>query len=265
MSGAVAVPEQLVGAREIVAASADDPYARAWTGTDEELQGWRHPDGAVGWLRPSHREAGRNLLICLGKPPSAAALFQWVVQDQPGTVGGFTLPRGITEHLAPAYRMMLRNDWEWFATWSPPPHQPGEDAVGWLGHDGIIDGAHGDEVHDFLERWSPRHDVKPGQRHARRWCGTRDDEGHLTAVAAETVHVADVPFLASIATHGDLRGRGLGAAVTAWLTRRLLAEGRGWVTLGMYSDNDVARRIYLRLGYRCEHLFTSGRIPQRTS
>jgi predicted GNAT family acetyltransferase len=48
--------------------------------------------------------------------------------------------------------------------------------------------------------------------------------------------------------------------VTAWLTRQLLAEGTGWVTLGMYSDNDVARRMYLRLGYQCDHRFTSGRL-----
>jgi predicted GNAT family acetyltransferase len=69
-----------------------------------------------------------------------------------------------------------------------------------------------------------------------------------------------VPHLASIATSGERRGRGYGAAVTAWLTRALLREGTGWVTLGMYSDNDVARRIYRRLGYRCDHRFTSGAL-----
>ena len=67
----------------------------------------------------------------------------------------------------------------------------------------------------------------------------------------------DVPHLASIATHPDVRGTGLGAAVTAALTRQLLAEGHEVVTLGMYADNVVARRMYLRLGYRCAHEFSS--------
>jgi predicted GNAT family acetyltransferase len=31
----------------------------------------------------------------------------------------------------------------------------------------------------------------------------------------------------------------------------------------MYSDNDVARRLYLRLGYRCDHRFTSGALVRR--
>ena len=47
-------------------------------------------------------------------------------------------------------------------------------------------------------------------------------------------------------------------AVTAWITRELLATGSDWVTLGMYSDNEVARRLYHRLGFRCDHYFTSG-------
>jgi RimJ/RimL family protein N-acetyltransferase len=48
--------------------------------------------------------------------------------------------------------------------------------------------------------------------------------------------------------------------VTAWVTRRLLEEGSPRVTLGMYSDNEVARRVYLRLGYEVVHRFTSGRL-----
>jgi predicted GNAT family acetyltransferase len=80
------------------------------------------------------------------------------------------------------------------------------------------------------------------------------------AVAAHTEVWGDVPFLASVATRSDHRGRGLGGAVTAWVTRRLLEEGSPRVTLGMYSDNEVARRVYLRLGYAVVHRFTSGRL-----
>jgi predicted GNAT family acetyltransferase len=71
--------------------------------------------------------------------------------------------------------------------------------------------------------------------------------------------VRGVPHLASIATAAAVRGQGLGAAVTAWLTRALLAQ-HGRVTLGMYADNEVARRMYRALGYRDTHLFSSGRF-----
>ena len=73
-----------------------------------------------------------------------------------------------------------------------------------------------------------------------------------------------VPHLASIATHPSARGRGLGALVTAALTRRLLDEGAPVVTLGMYADNDVARRMYLRLGFRCDHRWSSRAVVLRT-
>jgi predicted GNAT family acetyltransferase len=79
-------------------------------------------------------------------------------------------------------------------------------------------------------------------------------------VGAHTEFWPGVPFLASVATRSDQRGRGLGGAVTGWVTRRLLEEGSPRVTLGMYSDNDVARRLYLRLGYQVVHRFTSGRL-----
>jgi ribosomal protein S18 acetylase RimI-like enzyme len=55
--------------------------------------------------------------------------------------------------------------------------------------------------------------------------------------------------LSGIAVEPALRGRGLGRAVTAELTRRAVAR-HGLCTLGMFSSNTVARRLYRRLGYR---------------
>jgi ribosomal protein S18 acetylase RimI-like enzyme len=168
------------------------------------------------------------------------------------------VPREAYAALPPRLGLERPNEWEWFATTTLPPVQPAEDQVRWLGepdHDDIV---------ALLRAHSGRHDAEPGQPHARQWCGIRDDAGDLVAVAAHTESWSTVPFLASIATRGDQRGRGLGGAVTAFITRRLLEEGRPRVTLGMYSDNDVARRLYLRLGYRVVHRFTSGRLRRVT-
>jgi predicted GNAT family acetyltransferase len=149
-------------------------------------------------------------------------------------------------------------EWEWFAIDAEPAVVSGEEHVGWLDADRRDIAT---EITDLLRRWSGRHDAEPGAPQAVAWCGIRLD-GRLVAVAAHTEHVAGVPFLASIVTDGEHRGRGYGAAVTAWLTRSLLRT-HSVVALGMYSDNDGARRIYLRLGYGRDHEFTSGRLVRR--
>jgi GNAT superfamily N-acetyltransferase len=172
------------------------------------------------------------------------------------SLGSVTLPRDADRHL-PAYRLDPRNDWEWLVTRTAPPPQPGEESVGWLAPDSD------DELRELLHAWSPRHDAEPGKRGVLRWAGIRAASGQLLCAAAHTEHRPGVPHLASIVTHGGHRGQGLGTAVTGWVTRTLLAEGTRWVTLGMYSDNDGARRLYRRLGYANDHHFTSGRLLPR--
>ncbi|MGL4175090.1 MAG: GNAT family N-acetyltransferase [Dermatophilaceae bacterium] len=54
-------------------------------------------------------------------------------------------------------------------------------------------------------------------------------------------------MLAGIAVDPAHRGRGLGAAVTAYPTRRAVAD-TGACALGMFADSVGARRLYHRLG-----------------
>ena len=248
---------QLSGVDELVAVSGDDAFARAETDPQRVHSAWAHSDGAVGWVVPSRRTPGRTHLTALGSGEAAADLLRFLVDDRLLDLGSVTLPRDGDRHLPAGFLLRPRNDWEWFLTEQAPPPQSGEDRVGWL--DGIDD----ETLVEFLRRWSPRHDVEPGQRGVLRWAGIRDDGGNLLATAAHIEHVPGVPHLASIVSHGERRGQGLGAAVTAWITRALLESGTGWVTLGMYSDNAVARRIYLRLGFRCDHFFTSGGLIRK--
>ncbi len=245
---------KLSGTDELLALLADD-YALAEVDPARVHSAWALAD-AAGWLTSSRRVPGRSHLVALGPAEDAAALLDEVAQQPDVRLGSVTLPRDADRHL-PAYRLDPRNDWEWFVTRATPPSQPGEQAVGWLADSSA------DEVLALLHTWSPRHDAEPGQRGVLRWAGVRAADGMLLAAAAHTEHRPGVPHLASVVTHGEHRGRGLGAAVTAWLTRALLAEGTGWVTLGMYSDNDAARRLYRRLGFANDHRFTSGRLLPR--
>jgi ribosomal protein S18 acetylase RimI-like enzyme len=247
---------------ELREVSKHDPFVAAETDPAHIGSVWAGADGALGWVVPSRRVPGRTHVTTLGPAAATVELLLRVGEELGSPPGSVTLPRDADEHLPAGWSLRPRNDWEWFVTREAPPRQPREEEVGWLTPD------HHEEVASLLERWSPRHDADPGKPGVLRWCGIRDEHGRLVATAAHTEHVPGVPHLASIATHGETRGRGYGAAVTAWLTRRLLAEGTGRVTLAMYSDNAVARRVYHRLGYRCDHFFTSGgliRRPARSS
>jgi GNAT superfamily N-acetyltransferase len=133
-------------------------------------------------------------------------------------------------------------DWDWMWTRTSPPEQLGEDEVREL------DRACRDELVAFLAEHSPRTHGQPFARPGQRWVGVRDTSGRLLACGASEPSAAGTPTLAGIAARTDLRGRGLGSAVTARLTRDAVDE-HGACALGMYADNDTARRVYLRLGF----------------
>jgi GNAT superfamily N-acetyltransferase len=246
---------RLGSAADLHALAPHDPYVAQVDDSAAAL--WAGDGGSVGWLVPSPRWPGSGHLTCLGDPTAAAALLHdvlLVTGDGDIGVGSASLPAEAVPLLPDHLRLDPANVWEWLATTTAPPVQPAEDRVRWL------DERDNDDITALLRMHSGRHDAEPGQAHVRRWCGVRDEAGMLVAVAAHTEFWTGVPFLASVATRSDQRGRGLGGAVTGWITRRLLSEGSPRVTLGMYSDNDVARRLYLRLGYRVEHRFASGRL-----
>jgi len=225
-----------------------DPFLRWQVRTDTVRRRWERP-GGTAVLQEGRR--GVPVLTVVGSPRVALAVVPEALAEE--DVRRVTLPRGAVELLREhdaGDRIGPGDDWDWFWTDAPPPAVPGEDRVERLGE---ADQA----VRELLAAASPRHSAVPGAAGVERWVGVRDGSGRLVAVAANEPMRPDVPHLASIATHPDVRGTGLGGAVTGALTRALLAEGYPVVTLGMYADNAVARRMYLRLGYRCEHEFSS--------
>ncbi len=134
-------------------------------------------------------------------------------------------------------------DWDWMWTTTAPPPVPGEDRVRPL-----LDGAR-EELTGFLAEHSPRTHGQPYARPGQRWVGVRDDAGRLLACGAAEPSGAGTPTLAGIAVHTDRRHEGLGTAVTAQLTRWAVTTA-GACALGMFADNDAARRVYRRLGFR---------------
>ena len=89
------------------------------------------------------------------------------------------------------------------------------------------------------------------------WYGIRDGD-RLIACGADCTR-GDVGFLAGLTVAPEHRGRGLGAALTAGLTRALAAR-YDVVALGVYPANTGAIRLYRRLGYTDSLALTSVRV-----
>ena len=240
----------LGSAAEVLVATGHDPFARgslrrtvvrAWLG-----------DGACAWVGTDAEER-TPYLSALGTPPAVAALVADLLPELPPRQR-VTLPRG-TAALLPAWVAVDGTDWDFRWLPEPPPVQPGEELV-------VADVPDAD-VRALLDVASPRASALPGDTAVRRWSGIRDEDGRLLACAADTSAATGIGHLSSIAVDPVARGRGLGKAVTAALTRALFAEGCDVVTLGMYADNTAGRALYDALGFRDEHRFTSGPLLQR--
>jgi GNAT superfamily N-acetyltransferase len=155
-----------------------------------------------------------------------------------------SVPRGLVAVVAERLDLGTRGgEWDWMWTDAEPPEVPGEDAVRPLGPEAR------QEVEGFLDEHSPRTHGQPFARRGQRWVAVRHPRnGSLVAVGCSEPNQAGTPTLAGIAVAQDRRGEGWGAAVTATLTRTAVREN-GACALGMFADNDTARRLYLRLGF----------------
>ncbi|MDO5495623.1 MAG: N-acetyltransferase, partial [bacterium] len=179
--------------------------------------------------------------------------------EQIGEVGFALLPYGIEEtwpgRVAAATGLVAAPPWEWMFCSSPPPHQEGEDRCRILGAEDLP------EVAELLKDANPIAMASPDDE-SLLWWGYRDESGVLLSACAvefqesEGWHgpVVDGPagrgvHLSGFGTHPDARGRGIGTAMMAAMTRWGVQE-HGYVHYGVWMDNQSAVRIYRRLGYQ---------------
>lgn len=231
------------GLDDLLGAAGGHPFVR-WEVTDDLAQTWWQADGAVAFRRS--RKTVRHTVSLLGEDGGVTVLLDHL-PDIVGAVapGRRVVSVSVPQHLEPElrerYRVLDGGDWEWFHTTRAPDEHPSHERVV-----ALDDVARADEVRSFLETHSPTADTEPGQ--GERWFAIEEPDGSLAAVAAWGTTRAGAPHLSSVAVDTRLRGRGLGRTVVAAVTRRAVAQA-GVCTLGMYSHNDVARGLYLSLGY----------------
>ncbi|HET9169931.1 MAG TPA: GNAT family N-acetyltransferase [Actinospica sp.] len=192
-------------------------------------------------------------LTVVGSPESAARLIEVALDELGERCDGLTAPRGLEVARWLGGDADRSSEWDAMRCDAPPPEQPGEERVA-----RVTDLA---AVQAFLDRVNPHHSVRADHREVECWLGVAGaGPGELLAVGAFTRRRHGTAYLASIATAPEARGQGLGAAITAALTRRAFASGDVLCTLAHYHPNDAARRIYLRLGYRTTHQSQSGEL-----
>lgn len=253
--------ERLSTYEGVVAAAGGDPYARWSVAPDAAIQAVAQ-GGAVMWTVQREHYSDATWASLLGPTAAVAELAAAVLAD-PSAHGfdpapkGISVPFGAMELLPDAVRPPDFGDWVWWWTDTPPTPAPGEHQVEELS------AAHHDELAALLAVANPDASSAADDARVRTWGAIREG-GRLVACGADRPYAHGVAHLASIATRPEARGRGLGTAVTAWLTRRRFIEDEAAVvTLGMYANNLPAAAVYTRLGFRPEHRFTSGDLPTR--
>lgn len=247
---------------ELLRASGGSPVVRL--ATDDRClavasdAGWAY----VGPWRPSGHwgggafpRAGRAFDPGAADESSALAMLSGLAADRGVRIEWFSTSPGAVLR-APGGAALDRPGLWSFLWIDRLPEQPASE-VGLIELDDTLDA---EEISTFGRAHNPDFEGFPGRGLATRWVGARDDEGQLLAIGSVHRLATGVAHLAGIVVHADQRGRGLGAAVTEALTSREIEE-RGVCTLGVYTANAPAVRLYRRLGYEVALDFATRGLP----
>lgn len=248
-------------AEELFAVAGGDYLLRSDAAPEESLEqqgvGWVADDGGFAFGGSPEGPGLVDWLTVVGTPETAGALLRHAVAALPRRPHGFSVPRGTD---LGTFEVAEPDTWDFMAfdpAWGVElAVQAGEERVTELLPSPAADA----EIGEFLKIANPSHSAKPGWEAIQAWGVVRDEAGTLLACGAYCRRDGGNGYLASIGTRPEARGQGLGAAVSAWLTRRSQANGDGFCALGHWYPNEPARRIYARLGYRTTHQMMSGRF-----
>ncbi|SDP67281.1 FR47-like protein [Actinopolyspora xinjiangensis] len=229
-------PRRLVGVPELFTAAGADAYTRMTV--TEDVVGYA-TDEAVAWFTGVPWQPGSVSLR--GRAHAAIDLLEWLRAEEPLGPGAPVrlplLPDAELERL-PVHR---EEDWYFLATERAPRKRRGESDVE------VLPSGESERIERLLRDGHPATSAEPRATGIRRWFGIREGE-RLVACGADR-SVNGVGFLVKITVDPAYGGRGLGSALTAAMTRALLAEF-GEVALGVTVDNARAIGLYERLGYR---------------
>ncbi|WP_460724228.1 GNAT family N-acetyltransferase [Nocardia heshunensis] len=224
---------------------------------DGDVAAWVGADGTAAFGGSDRGPGLVDWLTVIG--PEASKLLRHVLADIPAVPQGISVPRGTD---LSDLRVTCLEEWDQMVrarTLGAPPFMPGEECVVEIAPNALAD----DEIRDLLALANPTHSLHPGDAGIEVWAVVRDSAGALVGCGAYCRRAGGVGWLGSIATLPSARGRGIGAAIGARLTRRSLSAGDRLCALHHWHPNESARRLYLRLGYTTTHQMTSGELDAR--
>lgn len=213
---------------------------------------------AAAFRRMPHSRAFVSLCL-IGPAADVDALLAYAAREGLlDEVGAVSVERPLLPLLESRVKVTTGGDWDWMWTATDPPPVAEESLVETL--DDALDAR---ALLALNEIGNPTSESEPGTGRTEHWVGVRDGD---QVVAAAALHRTSrgAPHLAGITVAPEHRGRRLGLAVTASLTRTAL-QWDGISTLGMYAGNDVARRVYQGLGYTVARQWSSRRLADTTS
>ncbi|MFI6241975.1 GNAT family N-acetyltransferase [Micromonospora sp. NPDC050795] len=223
----------------VLAAVGHHPFARHALGRAGPVRAYQR-DGAVLWVvPPEHGPAG----CAIGPAEPALEICVALAADgmfQSGQRPHLHLPRHDRGLLVDRLAVTEHSDWDFHWTDTAPPAQPDEQPVVRL------TAADQPALAALVEESFPTSTSRPGDPRVVDWYGIWAGD-RLVACGADRSQ-GDIGFLAGLTVASDQRGRGLGASLTAGMTRALLAR-HDLVGLGVYTHNVGAARLYRRLGY----------------
>lgn len=246
--------------RDTLLGRTGDPFLRYAMPPDALALAGPHGWACLGRWRP-HGHWGGLAVVDQGSPPDAEsealAVLTGLLAEQGSRPEWFsTVGEGRRLDAPPGLRVDGSGTWAfmWATSTAGLPPAP----AGLVELDDLGDA---EEIEAFGHGHNEDFEGFPGRGLASLWLGARDEDG-LAVVGAVHVLATGMPHLSGIVVRPDRRGTGLGTGLTAELTRRAVAE-HGVSTLGVYSDNAVALRVYARLGYAtAHHLHTRTLVPQ---
>lgn len=236
--------ERLPTREALVVASGGHPVVRFDTGPGLLLPALGlSGTTAVAWAQTW--SDGRRGVQFLGSRHEVTSLLAspsfpaWFAEQDPVHV---TTTREVYAAVDEALPVHGGNTWDWMWTVTPPVSLPSETRV-----EPLREAEHQALV-DFLHEHNPATHAAPFARPGQSWVIVRDVDGQIIGCGCSEPGNAEVPLLGGITVNPTHRGHGLGAAITAYLTREAIAR-TGASSLGVFEDNPRARNLYERLGY----------------
>lgn len=254
------IASQEVPAEELFAVS-DDPFVRHQIDRRTVERVWLRGDAAVvqgGRHRsriPALTGGTGPALTCLGPRRDLVPLMRHVDGVLGAPPGRVTMEQAVGDATPLRWHCPRVRCWDWMWTRTAPPAAPALPTV--EVHDP-------DEIDAVLDAANPDSFGRPGAPGIDRWLGVRLD-GTLVGVGALERMADGTGHLRGVSVLPEVRGRGVGTAISLGLTADALKDGSGVATLGAYSDNTAALAIYSRLGYRTAHRFRSGAVATAQS